>query len=156
MYPMSQPAAPANSPVLRITRRQRQPDGLTSTTHFEWYLCPQVGAFSHLVLVENQHQLGHWVLPAVGSQPAEPPTGLWMQVTPAVGLLRPPAHEASCQGTGTAIRRADPNAELAYEGLVLHLPTGEEGLRQVYWLRTLRPGSPSWLLSRERPHSRSY
>jgi hypothetical protein len=155
MSPTSQPAASANSPLLRVTQRSRPVAVAPSTTQFEWYLCPQVSAFSHLVLIENQQQFGHWVLPAVGSQPAEPPTGLWMQVTPAVGLPRPLAHQASCQGTGTVISCADPAAALTSEGLVLHLPAAE-GLRWVYWLRPLRPGSPSWLLSRERPHSRSY
>ncbi|HET9502600.1 MAG TPA: hypothetical protein VFO93_03615 [Hymenobacter sp.] len=113
---------------------------------------PAGGAFSHLVLLAAGQLLGHWVLPAVGSAPAEPAAGLWLQVAPEVGLPRPVTHEASCQGTGAALGGRAPATA---QELLLHLPAAD-GRRQMYWLRPLRPGSPSWLLSRERPHGRAY
>jgi len=158
MYTSNQPVTVATGPVLRIVRRQRLPTGPAPTPQFEWYFCPQTGAFSHLVLMAGQQALGHWVLPALGSGAAEPAPGLWMQVTPNLGLARPVAHEAGCQGTALSRHDAStsPAAALsALAELVLHLPA-TDGLRQQYWLRPLRPGSTSWLLSRGRPHGRPY
>ncbi len=152
MSRLRQPPAPAQHPALRISYRPQRRARLTTAAQFEWYLCPQAGPFSYLVLLAAGQPLGHWVLPAVGSAPAEPTAGLWLQVAPEVGLPRPVAHTASCQGTGAALGGQAPAAATE---LLLHLPAAE-GPQQVYWLRPLRPGSPSWLLSRERPHGRAY
>jgi hypothetical protein len=141
--------------VLRIARRPRLASP-PPAAGFDWYFCPQAGAFSHLVLVAGQQPLGHWVLPAVGGAPV-PITGLWLQVAPGLGLARPVAHGAGCRGTGAALRPAtSPLAQAIGGGLVLHLPAAADGLRQLYWLRPLQPGSASWLLSCGRPHNLHY
>jgi hypothetical protein len=151
---VTQRAAPATRPVLRTGQRRPQA-GPAPTVGFEWYFCPQAGAFSHLVLVAGQQPLGHWVLPAVGSGAPVPTTGLWLQVAAGLGLARPVAHAAGCRGTGAALRPATPPLAAASGGLVLHLPAAN-GLRQLYWLRPLQPGSLSWLLSCGRPHDLHY
>lgn len=142
--------------MLHVTHRQRQQVGPTGAPHFSWYLCPQAGAFRHLVLLAGQQPLVHWVLPALGSGLVEPTPGLWLQVAPDLDLAPPVADEASCQGAAWAVSRgraASPATTQAVEQLVLQLPALPEGPNQVYWLRQLRPGGSSWLLSKERPAS---
>ena len=156
MY-VRQLVAQVATPVLRITHRQRCQAALTTAAQFDWYLCPQEGAFRHLVLVANQQVHAHWVLPALRDSPAKPTTGLWMQVTPELGLALPVAAEASYQGAGWAVVRTDGAATTApaIQELLLHLPAAS-GPSEVYWLRQLQPGSSSWLLSKRLPHRHVY
>jgi hypothetical protein len=154
MHTVKQALTPVARPVLRIGQR-RPPAGPARTAGFEWYFCPQAGAFSHLVLMAGQQSLGHWVLPTVGGGAPVPTTGLWLQVAPGLGLARPVAHEAGCRGTGAALRPATPQLAATSGELVLHLPAAN-GLRHLYWLRPLQPGSTSWLLSCGRPHNFHY
>lgn len=142
--------------MLRSARRR--PTGPTPTAQFEWYFCPQAGAFSHLVLLAGQQPLGHWVLPALGSGAAEPAPGLWLQVPPGLELSRPVADAAGCRGTALSRHDASTAPAVAISALaelLLHLPAAD-GPHHLYWLRPLRPGSTSWLLSRGRPHSQPY
>jgi hypothetical protein len=151
MYTANQSVNLAASPALRSARRQRQPLGPGTTAQFEWYFCSPTGAFSHLVLLAGQLPLGHWVLPTLGGGAAEPTPGLWLQVAPGLELARPGASDTGCRGTALS-RHA---ASTAPAELVLHLPAAN-GPHHLYWLRPLRPGSASWLLSRGRPHSEPY
>jgi hypothetical protein len=149
----SQSVAQAPNPVLHITHRQRQQAGPAGAPPFSWYLCPQAGAFRHLVLVAGHEPLVHWVLPATGLGLAEPTPGLWLQVAPDLDVALPVADQASCHGTAWAVGRAAASCGRTVEQLMLQLPASPEGTRQVYWLRQLQPGSASWLLSQERPAS---
>jgi hypothetical protein len=137
-------------PALRITHRHQ--DESLLVFDFDWYFCPLVGAFRHLVLLAAQQPCAQWVLPAVGECPPEPTTGLWMQVSPALNLALPASDAASCQGIGRAVSQATPTAmsvpPLLPEQLVLHLPTAVRP-DEHFWLRRLRPGSAAWLLSKE-------
>jgi hypothetical protein len=156
MNPTSQSVLQATKPVLHVTHRQRQPLAPSGTPPFSWYLCPQAGAFRHLVLLAGQQSLVHWVLPAVGPGQAEPLIGLWMQVPADLGVPLPLATEASCQGAAWAVSRATGQAATpppiqAVQALRLLLPAPPAGTSQAYWLHPLRPGSTAWLLSQERP-----
>ena len=153
----SRPTAQATIPMLHVTHRQRQQTGPTGAPHFSWYLCPQAGAFRHLVLLAGQQPLVHWVLPATELGIAELTPGLWLQVAPDQEVALPIADHASCRGTAWAVVRTKDRvaaaATQAVEQLVLQLPATPEGTSQVYWLHRLRPGGSSWLLSKERPAS---
>ena len=131
MHSTSQSAAQVTSPILHITYRQRQQAGPTGAPHFSWYLCPQAGAFRHLVLLVGQQPLAHWVLPATTLGLAEPTPGLWLQVAPDQDVALPVADLASCRGTawavGRATGRAASTATQAVEQLVLQLPALPEG-----------------------------
>jgi len=107
------------------------------------------------VLLAGQQPLVHLVVPANDLGMAEPTPGMWLQVAPDLDVALPVAEQASCHGLawamGRAHGRAASSATQAVEKLVLQLPASPEGTGQVYWLRQLRPGGSSWLLSKERP-----
>lgn len=156
MNPASQLILQTTKPILHVTHRHRQPLDPSGTPPFSCYLCPQVGAFRHLVLLAGQQLLVHWVLPAVGLGQTEPFTGLWMQVPPDLAVSLPLAAEASYQGAAWAVSRATGQAATppliqAVQALRLLLPAPPAGTSQAYWLHPLRPGSTAWLLSQERP-----
>jgi hypothetical protein len=138
-------------PALRTIRQRPVRMAPPVITHLQWYACPKLGAFTHLLLLDGPTLLAHWVLPAVQpaelSAPLQP--GMWLQVSPSVGVPTPSPDVAVQQGTCCVLSHAPaPSPTTLPTGkLLLHLPT-VAGLAETYALTQLRPDGAAWLLSR--------
>jgi hypothetical protein len=120
-------------------------------TQLQWYACPSLGPFAHLLLVDGPTLLAHWVLPAVqlSNQPTPLQEGMWLQVPPNAQVPTPAPDAAVQQGTCCVLGHDPmPSATALPAGkLLLHLPTAA-GRPETYALTQLRPDSAGWLLSR--------
>jgi hypothetical protein len=119
-----------------------------STLRFALYAGP-TDSLQHLVLLNRQRELMHWVLPAAAGRQATGLLGRGLLLeAPAAELNRPTlVAQGACQQSGGALPSTSSGLRAALATGRLLLTFSGNGLQGTYSLIRLHATSPAWLLS---------